>query len=199
MVQNVITSIIAFASTNVDDIFILTLFFASGRYSSDSIVAGQFLGIAFLVGVSLLLSFIGKLIDPRIVGLLGFFPIYLSVRQIIGFFKNDGYEQEESLRIREASGVASIFSIAMVTIANGGDNIGVYVPLFATLSDVEKIQLCVIFVVMVFIWCYAAKYLSTHPMLSGSLNKYAHIIMPMVLFILGIFILVESGTHTLVM
>ena len=198
MVQNLITSIIAFASTNVDDIFILTLFYASGRYSSGSIVAGQFLGIAFLVGVSLLLAFIGKLIDPRIVGLLGFFPIYLSVRQIIGLFKNR-YEQEEALKIGEARGVASIFSIAMVTVANGGDNIGVYVPLFATLSYAEKTQLCVIFVVMVFIWCYAAKCLSTHPILSGSLNKYAHIVMPMVLFILGVFILVESGTHTLVM
>ena len=127
MAQNVITSIIAFASTNVDDIFILTLFYASGRYSSNSIVAGQFLGIAFLVGVSLSLSVVGRLIDPRIVGLLGFFPIYLSVRQIIGLLKK-GYEQEEAVKIREASKVATIFSIAMITIANGGDNIGVYVP-----------------------------------------------------------------------
>lgn len=198
MAQNVITSIIAFASTNVDDIFILTLLYASGRYSSNSIVAGQFLGIAFLVGVSLSLSVVGRLIDPRIVGLLGFFPIYLSVRQIIGLLKK-GYEQEEAVKIREASKVATIFSIAMITIANGGDNIGVYVPLFATLSHVETIQLCIIFVVMVFLWCYAAKYLATHPMLSASLNRYAHIVMPIVLFILGIFILIESGSHTLVM
>ena len=197
MVASLITSIIAFASTNVDDIFILTLFYASGRYSSGAIMSGQFLGIAFLVGVSLFLSFVGKLIDPRFVGMLGFFPIYLSVRQVIVLFSN-GNQQEEALNIREANGVAAILAIAMITIANGGDNIGVYVPLFSTLSHLEKIQLCLIFGIMVFIWCYAAKYLSTHPMLSRSLNKYAHVVMPIVLFVLGIFILIESRTYTLV-
>ena len=197
MFETIITAVFAFASTNIDDIFILTLFYASRKYTPASIIAGQFIGIAFLVFASLLASFVGNFVDARFVGLLGLFPIYLSIKQVIALLnKNDTHK--ETVVITESNAPA-LFTIAGVTVANGGDNIGVYVPLLSTLAVQEKIQLFIVFGILVFIWCYMARYLSNHPLLSKSLNKYAHIAMPMVLFILGIFILYESEAYTLVM
>ena len=46
-------ALLLFASTNMDDIFILVGFFADRRYSSRDVVVGQFGGIAVLFGVSL--------------------------------------------------------------------------------------------------------------------------------------------------
>jgi cadmium resistance transport/sequestration family protein len=197
MLETVITSILAFASTNIDDIFMLTLLYASRKYTSGSILVGQLLGIALLVGVSLLASMVGSFVDPRFVGLLGFFPIYLGIRQMIGLLSANK-EDVESVTISELKGPA-VFAIAGITVANGGDNIGVYVPLFTTLDVYQRTLLFIVFGIMVFIWCYLAWYLSNHPLLSKSLGKYAHIVMPVVLFILGIFILVESKAYTLVM
>jgi cadmium resistance transport/sequestration family protein len=196
MFETIIIAVLAFASTNIDDIFILTLFYASKKYTSASIIAGQFLGITFLVVASLFASFAGNFVDPRFVGLLGMFPIYLSIKQAVEFLNKN--ENKETVLIAESNAPA-LFTIAGVTVANGGDNIGVYVPLFSTLEAYEKIQLLIVFGILVFIWCYIARYLSYHPLLSKSLNKYAHISMPVVLFILGIFILYESEAYTLAM
>ena len=197
MFETIATAVLAFASTNIDDIFILTLFYASKKYTSSGIISGQFLGITLLVTASLFASFAGNFVDPRYIGLLGLFPIYLSIRQIITLLK--GYEEKEEAVFEPGSKTPGLFTVAGVTVANGGDNIGVYIPLLSTLESDEKFQLFIVFGIMVFIWCYLARYLSNHPLLSKSLSQYAHIAMPVVLFILGVFILAESRAYTLVM
>lgn len=54
-----------------------------------------------------------------------------------------------------------------------------------------------VFSVMTLLWCYLARYLSRHTLLKDSLEKYSHILVPLVLFLLGIFILAKSGALTL--
>jgi cadmium resistance transport/sequestration family protein len=191
--ETFITSVLAFASTNIDDIFVLMLFFAAKRFTSTQIFIGQFLGIFALAFVSLLGSLIGNFVDPRFIGLLGLFPIYLGVKQ---FYELVRHNESEDQKVN-SKGEGAI-AVALVTVANGGDNIGVYVPLMATLSPTEKIELFVVFAIMVFLWCFLARYLAKHPLLASSLSKYAHVIMPIVLILLGIFILIESNTHTLI-
>ena len=51
-----ITGVAAFAATNVDDIFILMLFFSKvdGEFRNRHVVLGQYLGFAALVALSVL-------------------------------------------------------------------------------------------------------------------------------------------------
>jgi cadmium resistance protein CadD (predicted permease) len=193
MIETVLTSIVAFGATNIDDIFILTLLYGSRKYSHSQIFVGQLSGIFALVGLSLAISSLDAIVDPRIIGWIGLFPIYLGIRQIIELFQKR--DDERSQEVRPASSIA-ILSIALITIANGGDNVGVYVPLFVTLTGVEKIQLCLIFAVMVYIWCFIARYLADHPLLRNSLDKYAHRVVPIVLVAIGVFVLIESNALT---
>ena len=76
--ETILTSIIAFASTNIDDLFILTLFFGDKRYKPLDIYLGQYLGIIVLIAISVSGSLIGNFIDSKYIGLLGLFPIYLA-------------------------------------------------------------------------------------------------------------------------
>ena len=56
-------AIIAFAATNIDDIFVLTFFFAQRNLKSWHIVLGQYLGIAALISISLI-GFFARLVIP---------------------------------------------------------------------------------------------------------------------------------------
>lgn len=71
----IFTGIAAFAATNIDDLFLLTLFFGNRHYPAAKIVTGQLVGIFTLVALSLAGSTIGYLIKPEYVGLMGLFPI----------------------------------------------------------------------------------------------------------------------------
>jgi cadmium resistance protein CadD (predicted permease) len=139
---------------------------------------------------------LGNFINNECLGLLGLFPIYLGLRQIVTLVKK-GNKNEESEENKIKFSKSGILTIASITFANGGDNIGVYIPLFATLTISDKSIMISIFLVMVLVWLIVAKYLTTHPILTKVLSKYGHIITPIVLCLLGLFILKENGSFNL--
>jgi cadmium resistance protein CadD (predicted permease) len=80
-----------------------------------------------------------------------------------------------------------------VTFSNGGDNIGVYVPLFSKYNDVSQVTgLTIVFLTMTAVWCIAAYYLVNHPLIASRIRHIGHVILPFVLIGLGIYILTES-------
>ena len=188
-----ITSAIAFMSTNIDDIFILILFYGNKKFKDLEIVSGQFLGILSLIVISLIGSLVGLFIDQAYVGLLGLVPVYLGARAIWRLFKNRTESDQANIFSKDGSR-SNVLTVAGVTVANGGDNIGIYVPLLATLTWTHKITMVTIFLVMTFLWCRIAKYLTKHPYVSKSVDKYGHLITPFVLVLLGLYILYESKT-----
>jgi cadmium resistance transport/sequestration family protein len=197
-----VTGAVTFAATNVDDIFILTLFFsqAGGSFRRRHIVAGQYLGFTALVLISLLGFLVGLIIPTAWIGLLGVVPILLGVRRWMDRAREDDVEAEEEVRASAASKsgpFAAVMGVAAVTFANGGDNIGVYTPLFAS-SDLPKlIVMLAVFYLLLAVWCYAGHAVARRRVVAHALTHYGHLIVPFVLVGLGVYIIVESGTLTL--
>jgi len=66
--------VVVFASTNIDDIFLLSAFFADPHLRPRSVVAGQFLGIGALVTASAVAALAAVVIPPGWSSLLGLVP-----------------------------------------------------------------------------------------------------------------------------
>jgi len=192
----IVTSFLAFASTNIDDLFILALFFGDKRFSVRDICWGQYLGIGLLVTLSYLGAHLGRWIDLRYIGLLGFIPIYLGIRQFCELFCRSGSKDPDPLH-KKINLSQGFWAVSSVTFGNGGDNIGTYIPLFSTLDNSQLAVMLFIFLVMVGIWLITANYLARHPMLAKTIDRYGHLITPVVLFLLGVYILIENRSFTL--
>ena len=192
----IVTSFLAFASTNIDDLFILALFFGDKRFSVRDICWGQYLGIGLLVTLSYLGAHLGRWIDLRYIGLLGFIPIYLGIRQFCELFSRSGSKDPDPLH-KKINLSQGFWAVSSVTFGNGGDNIGTYIPLFSTLDNSQLAVMLFIFSVMVGIWLITANYLARHPMLAKTIDRYGHLITPVVLFLLGVYILIENRSLTL--
>src|SRR6185369_12676675 len=93
-----IASILAFVSTNVDDIFILILFFGNKKFKEREIIIGQFLGITALIATSLLGSLIGLVLQEAYIGLLGLIPLYLGIKGILVILKKE--KQDEDIQLK---------------------------------------------------------------------------------------------------
>lgn len=199
----IITAVVAFATTNIDDIFLLILFFSqvNATFRPQHIVTGQYLGFAVLVGVSVL-GYFGTLAIPSTwIGLLGLLPITLGIRKLL----NRETESPKtipsvasSMQARRQAALSSLFhpqtiSVASITIANGGDNIGIYVPLFARGSLWHLGITIIVFFLLMGLWCFLGASLGRHPTIAHVLERSGHVLVPFILIGLGIFILVESG------
>jgi cadmium resistance protein CadD (predicted permease) len=177
-----------FASTNVDDIFLLMAFFADPRLRNKAVVFGQFVGIASLIGVSLLGAAGALFFSHKMVALLGLVPLVLGIRSLVSKRASSSLEDEESLNEVPGAFYAQVFSVAGVTFANGGDNLAVYIPVFSDDFSLVPI-LIVVFALMTALWCVLARYFVTHPRLVEPMRKLAPRLLPYVLIVLGVWIL----------
>jgi len=192
-------SIVVFCSTNIDDIFLLAAFFSDPSIRPRNIVAGQFLGIGSLTGLSALAALTALAVPPGWTALLGLVPLALGARRLAGFLNKvsattdeDGVQQAEHEAERMTH--SQMLAVAGVTIANGGDNLGVYIPLFA--SQISAIPIyAVVFCFMTGLWCWLGWRLVRLPWLKERIHRYAPAVLPFVLIGLGIHIL--SGMHVL--
>jgi cadmium resistance transport/sequestration family protein len=213
--QTITTSISAFTATNIDDIMLLMLFFSqvNSTFRPYHIVLGQYLGFVVLIIASLPGFFGGLLIPHQWVGLLGLLPIGIGVQQMVQQIVSRETKETEVqtvscavttptarhpvLALLTSALAPQTYSVAAVTVANGGDNIGIYVPLFATVSLAELGVLLSVFMVLVAVWCGVAYTLARHPAIAHILVQYGSAIVPIVLIALGCFILFESRTYEL--
>ena len=205
MLEVIISAIMSFIGTNIDDLFVDTIFFAgaSGKKQVRSIVIGKYLGIGALVLVSLLGAFGLQLLPGKYIGLLGLVPMGLGIKAAIEYFRErksaqaEGFEGgSDTNKADEAPHLQKhrslLWSVALVTIANGADNIGVYIPLFAGYGLWQLGVLVCVFAVMITVWCLIAKRLADWPLLKGVLIKYKGVIVPVVFVALGVYIMVEN-------
>lgn len=206
-----IAGMTSFVATNLDDILILLLFFSqvNAVFRPKHIIAGQYLGFLVLIAASLP-GFFGGLIVPKTwIGLLGFLPIAIGISHLFQQEEEETNLQAVPNDLSSSKAKLPILStlmnllapqsyhVAAVTVANGGDNIGIYIPLFAN-SDLASLGIILsVFLVMVGVWCVIAKQLAGHPAIAQFLSRYGKTLVPFVLIGLGVYILIDSGSYQL--
>jgi len=180
----------AFISTNIDDLFLLVGFLSDRSFSRGHIFAGQILGMAAIVAISLTAAWAALAISPGRVGLLVLAPIVIGVGKLLRRGKSDEEGQPAAV---------GILQVATVTVVNGGDNIAAYTPIFATQWPLDMIAMLAIFAVLTLVWCFVALGLVRHTALGKPLRRYGHLLLPFILIGLGGLILYRSGAINLAM
>jgi cadmium resistance protein CadD (predicted permease) len=186
-------AVIVFCSVNIDDLFILMIFFSDPKFRARDTVAGQYLGNFLLYSFSLACSLTALVISKADMGLLGLVPVGMGAQKLYDLWRNPS--PTGALPMPYPAGWRSgLGTVAVVTIANGGNNLGICAPLFATRSGYEIAVIGLVFAVMTGVWCFTARWMVKHPALGPPLNRYGHRIVPFVLIGLGFLILVEAGS-----
>jgi cadmium resistance protein CadD (predicted permease) len=184
-----------FATTNVDDLFVLASFFSDKQSAHWQVVAGQVVGIGTLIAVSCAAALIAFVVSPAYVGLLGIVPLFLGLAKLrsLRFSSSSDVELEDKSAAGANFKVTGISGVAAVTIASGGDNIGIYAPLFASQTQAEAAETIAIFAALTLVWCLVARLVVSHPAVEARMRRIGPILMPMVLIALSVWILYRSG------
>jgi cadmium resistance protein CadD (predicted permease) len=182
----------AFVATNIDDIFVLMIFFSSLAYSIRQIVLGQYIGIGLLIAISGIGSLIAFVVPTYVIGLMGIVPIAIGIKHLVEVRRKDN-PSRQVVQDKMNKSYLSFLSVAAVTFSNGGDNIGVYIPLFSKYITISEIfALTTVFIAMTAVWCIAAYYFVNHPLIASRIRHTGNIILPFVLIGLGIYVLTDS-------
>lgn len=185
-----LSAIVVFVSTSIDDLVLLILFHSQARTRAQrlSILAGQIGGIGILVGISLLGSYLAsRMLEGWVIGLLGFIPIALGIKAMMG------KDEEKNDSVGEGR-KGLLATVTLVTIASGGDNLGIYIPWFATLDEAALLITMLVFLVLILLFWALGYLLANQSHIKNLLARFSAVLVPVVFLLLGLAILSENGT-----
>lgn len=191
----VVAAVAIFASTNIDDILLLSALFADPRLGARDIVAGQFLGIGLLVGASAAAAAASLAVPVGWTALLGLVPLGLGLHGLLrpgepaadGPADRDGWPERRGETLRRAP----VPAVAGLVMANGGDNLGVYIPLFAK-SPAAISAYAAVFAAMTAVWCLLGYALVNNRVLGDHVRRYGRVALPFILVALGLHLLSDA-------
>ncbi|WP_054952644.1 cadmium resistance transporter [Flaviflexus massiliensis] len=199
MISSIVQAIGLFIATNIDDIVILSLFFVRGRGQPGTtrrILVGQYLGFLGILGAAVAAAFGAQVLLPEeALPYFGLIPLGLGLWAAWQAWKNRGEDDDDEAQLEGKR--VSVWTVAAVTFANGGDNLGVYVPVFVSVSWGAVLAYCIVFLVLVAVLVFLAKWISSRKPIAEALERWEHILFPAVLIGLGLVILVSGGAFGL--
>ncbi|WP_439658043.1 cadmium resistance transporter [Lentzea sp. HUAS TT2] len=170
-----------FAVTNIDDLVLLALFFAQAK-SAWQVVTGQYLGFTAILAIAVVGALGASLLPDHFRPWLGLIPLALGLKAAWSLWRGSDDD--------EPATPPGVLAMAGVTLANGGDNIGVYVPVFAV-ADSLWVYVAV-FLVLVGVWCLAGWFLASRQVVARALAKWGHVALPVVLIGIGLLVLFSA-------
>jgi cadmium resistance transport/sequestration family protein len=191
------TACSTFAITNIDDLFVLVTFFAEAATTKSitplKITLGQYLGFTIIVIISMVGFGVSLALPSEPIGFLGLLPILLGVWKLLDDVIFPGEEEEEE-KSKFAS-MKSILKVASITLMNGGDNIGTYVPLFSQAKGTEIAVYVVVYYILLGIWCFVAWLIMGQKHVLRLVERYMRWVIPFLYIGLGIYITVKSDAY----
>lgn len=101
---------------------------------------------------------------------------------------------EEDIEGKITGNGSKILAFTSLTVAMGGDNLGIYIPYFTGKSLIEISISLVVFALGILILCKLSQNLASISAIGETVEKYEKVIVPVVFIGLGLYILIENGT-----
>ena len=140
------------------------------------------------MAVSLLAALGLRVIPSGWVWVLGLVPLGLGVRNLVVAIRARATGGPVSAAV--ATGLPGVIGL---TIANGGDNVAAYTPVFATLDMGATMLTVATFAIGVPVWCLVGSWLVSHRRITATIERYGHWIVPAVFIVIGLYVFYKAG------
>ena len=88
-----------------------------------------------------------------------------------------------------AGSALSVFAVAALTVSGGGDNIGVYLPMFTGMNGSEQGITLLVFALLCGLWCLLGSRLAALPTVGKAIARHKGWLVPLVFLLIGLSIL----------
>ena len=181
-------AMVAYTSTNLDNLLLITSSAAriENRYA---VIKGFLLSSTAVLGMSAAFVAISEILSPQTLGLLGLIPLFLGIRILLKLRS----EQEQT-----DLATIGFWPVGLALLANSTDTIVVFGPLLAESEPAALFAMLIGYILMVGLWMVLALRLSERLARANVLERLARWATPIFMIAIGVYILMDTTTDTLV-
>jgi cadmium resistance protein CadD (predicted permease) len=182
---------LAYASSNVDNLLVLTVLYADRSLAPRQAIAGTFLGFVVINAIALSAARLAASVPLPLLGVLGLIPLGLGLRALV--LRTRRAPASASTRPLTLWGGPTLF-VAVTMLANGADNVSLFVPLWARLPLAAAAGFALLSSALSPGLAWLARGLSHHLRLEHVVRALGALSMPALFMGIGFYVFVSNGT-----
>lgn len=184
---------VAFIGTNLDNLLLLVAMHARYERQPGTVTAGYCAGMLVIGCIAALIGEVGEFIPLAWLGLLGVVPITMGVFALWKLFRKDA--NAPTAAVADADNRLAVFSTLLTTqLSNGTDTVIAFSTLLADSNDRSDYLLFPTFLAMIGVFSALAYYLLRHARARQFLSRYGQYVTPVILILVGVYIIDNTLT-----
>ena len=187
----------SFIATNMDNLLLLVLLQGANPRRRGVVLLGYLGAVGVLICVSALGVAVGEVLDAGLVGFLGLVPILLGCHMLYQAWKDRGHPEEALDTIAGRPRRGLWFGTLALMLGNSGDSLAVMLPLLAETDRGGQWTLVASYLVCAVLWAGVAWKIAGQHALARRIERRGEKIVPWIMIGVGIYILLDTATDTL--
>jgi len=190
---------VSFLFTNLDNLILGVLTLGAQHRRTLPILLGMVTASLLVLLLSGVGVAIGAAFDANLLGYLGIAPIAIGLYMLFYAGRGQPALTEEASAVQEGSSAAGIWlGTTTLLFANSGDTLAILLPLLVESGRSAALVIAGSFLTCAVLWALLARLLSRQPMLVRRLQDSGERFVPWIMIAVGIYILLDTGTDSLV-
>jgi len=179
--------VLAFVSTNLDNLGLLVILIAEKTWRPSQINFGYLISLVIVVVLAWVLSTAIELSPDTYMGYLGVLPIALGIYRFTRLYQPI---DEEALD----RGRAGTWPVVTMMLAQSGDSLIVYVALLADTQEGLEPAFMLTIMAAGALWIVLAQWFGSRRVIAEPLERWGQYLLPFVLIAIGVLILLDTPT-----
>jgi cadmium resistance protein CadD (predicted permease) len=188
----------SFIATSLDNLLVLVVLLGANPDRHSAVLAGFFASCLAVLCACALGLVLSSLFDPAVLGFLGLAPLLLGCHMLYQLYRGRAANQE-SLELTNSASESRVWLSAFTLLfANSGDSIAVFLPLFAESDRAPILVLVSSYLVAAILWGILSYRIAGRKTLALQVERRAEKLVPWIMIGIGIYILSDTATDTLI-
>ncbi|MEH6588734.1 MAG: cadmium resistance transporter [Halioglobus sp.] len=186
-----------FIASNLDNLLLLVILQAANTGQRRAVLAGYFISCVVVIFAAMLGVVIGSALGAGLVGYLGLVPLLLGIRLLYLNWRSPpvlALEEAEDMK----AGQSIWLSTFVLMLSNSGDSVALFLPLLAESGPSSLVVIVIAYLLMALLWGGFSCLISSRGDLARRIESRAEKIVPWIMILVGIYVLMDSATDTLV-
>jgi len=184
----------AFVSTNTDNLVLLSILLGQRGQRRLAVLFGYSAAIATLALLGLVAARLADELPDAALSYLGLIPLAMGLERL----RRALLRSPASAEVHAPDATLGFAGVAVLMLSNGSDTLGVLLPLFAETPEPLTYFIALTVVVASLLWYALAHAIAGHPWVRARLGAVERWLVPILLIGVGLYILTDTPTDTLV-
>ena len=182
----------------MDNLLILVILLGANVKRRSAVLLGFICSSIAVICISALGVAVGSILGAGLIGYLGILPLLLGIHMLYQSWMGHHADDDTSDTPSNSTEPKIWLSTFVLMFSNSGDSIAVFLPLLAETSRAGILIIVCGYLTMAVLWAGLSYFISGQRELAQRIEHRAEKIVPWIMIGVGIYILMDTATDTLV-